>query len=596
MQHIHSVVDTDTRFIINPITRQIRNETSRKTSLMQNDHNSERFTFELPRYIENHDMSHCNKVEVHYLNSSAKDKEAFNKGLYTVTDLKVSEDDPEKVVLSWLISNNATQLVGKLSFRIHFKCVENDVITYAWHTAIFTEISISDGINADESFEMEYVDIIAQWKYALKREVTEEVNANVSAWAEEESGRVRGEMTSFSAQWNDALSVERKRIDNIVAMPEGATTNDAELMDIRVGISGNPFAVAGSAVREQLGSLVKNIDEICTGENINVFWRYANDENKGKVYKNDTGELISTSGNYSHTGLISVKPGQTVTVYEPEPDGKCVTMMGAYFDADRNVVRGMGMHPNYTSGEPVEIVVPDGVFFIGINYHLSFRGDTAVIPHQNLPWAVSNGSQKVWCCIGDSLTEANSRAKKHYFDYVAEELGLSVLNYGVSGTGYKNGSFTSRISGIIEEFDIMTIFGSFNDLDSEWNLGEYTDSDTNTICGCINATIQAFFNKYPTKKLGIITPTPWKLGIEYFGKVTTIENMEAYVEALLSIAKRHRVPCLDLYHYSGLNPDNGMVLTKYFNENGVQDVGAHPNSDGHKFIFPVVREFVKTML
>lgn len=256
MQHIHSVVDTDTRFIINPITRQIRNETSRKTSLMQNDHNSERFTFELPRYIENCDISHCNKVEIHYLNSSAKDKEAFNKGLYTVTDLKVSEDDAEKVVLSWLISNNATQLVGKLSFRIHFKCIENDIITYAWHTAIFADITISDGINADESFEMEYVDIIEQWKYALKREVTEEVNANVSAWAEEESGRVRGAMTAFSAQWNDALNVERNRINNIVALPNGSTTGDAELMDIRVGADGVTYSTAGAAVRGQIDNCI----------------------------------------------------------------------------------------------------------------------------------------------------------------------------------------------------------------------------------------------------------------------------------------------------------------------------------------------------
>lgn len=252
MEHKHGVYDSDTHFSINAVTRQIRSDPKQKTVLMQNDHNSERFTFELPRIIEGHDMSLCNQVEVHYLNSDAKDKKSFHKGLYPVEDLQISPDDPEKVVCSWLISQNATQIVGKLSFRLRFKCVEDGVITYAWHTAIFADVSVSDGINADETFEMDYVDIIEQWKFALKKEVTDEVNAGVSEWAEIESGKVRGEMTAFSAQWNDALNVERKRIDNIVALPNGSTTGDAELMDIRVDADGETHDSAGTAVRSQV--------------------------------------------------------------------------------------------------------------------------------------------------------------------------------------------------------------------------------------------------------------------------------------------------------------------------------------------------------
>ena len=169
MEHKHSVFDSDTRFIINSTTRQIRNE-NRKTAVMQYDHNSERFGFTLDRFIEGHDMSLCNEVEVHYLNSSAADAKEFNTGRYTVTDLQVSPDDDTKVICSWLISQNATQLAGKLSFRLRFKCVENSIITYAWHTAIFADIFVSAGIDADEFFGLEYVDIIEQWKIALHEE------------------------------------------------------------------------------------------------------------------------------------------------------------------------------------------------------------------------------------------------------------------------------------------------------------------------------------------------------------------------------------------------------------------------------------------
>ena len=68
MGHKHSVYDSDAHFSINPITKVIKNESSKKTTLVQGDHNSERFSFDIPRHIEGHDMMQCNLVEVHYDN------------------------------------------------------------------------------------------------------------------------------------------------------------------------------------------------------------------------------------------------------------------------------------------------------------------------------------------------------------------------------------------------------------------------------------------------------------------------------------------------------------------------------------------------
>ena len=106
MAHLHSVYDSDMHFSIDTITRAIRNE-SQKNKLVQHDHNSERFTFELPRYIEEHDMSLCNRVEVHYLNVGAREERYA--GAYEVADLAISPDDNTIVIGSWLVSANATQ-------------------------------------------------------------------------------------------------------------------------------------------------------------------------------------------------------------------------------------------------------------------------------------------------------------------------------------------------------------------------------------------------------------------------------------------------------------------------------------------------------
>ena len=105
MTHGHNVEDTDSRFIINPITRAVRNESSKKVSLIQLGHNSERFTFECPKFIEGHDLSMCNKTEVNYLNVSFDNRDK-KTGCYEVNDLQIAPDDDQKVICSWLISRN----------------------------------------------------------------------------------------------------------------------------------------------------------------------------------------------------------------------------------------------------------------------------------------------------------------------------------------------------------------------------------------------------------------------------------------------------------------------------------------------------------
>lgn len=164
MSHLHSIYDTDLHFIIDPIKRSITSE-SGKVSLMQYDHNSERFTFEVPRFIEGHDMSQSTSMEIHYVNIDGSNKHTQNADIYIVDDLQVSPDSEDVVIGSWLISHNATTYAGTLNFIVRFVCYTEEEIIYQWFSDVHPGIKITKGIYNSEVLPSQFdVDILESWK------------------------------------------------------------------------------------------------------------------------------------------------------------------------------------------------------------------------------------------------------------------------------------------------------------------------------------------------------------------------------------------------------------------------------------------------
>lgn len=166
MSHSDLIKDADAFFEVDPITRQIINKTPAKIVLMQKDHNSEKFTFKLPRYIEGHDMAQTARAQVHYINIDSATG-AVSKDRYIFYDLAIDPDDESSVLCSWLISGIATKYSGKLTFILEFDCFENDELVYSWHSASYSGISIDETFTCDESQYVQYADIIAQWEQML---------------------------------------------------------------------------------------------------------------------------------------------------------------------------------------------------------------------------------------------------------------------------------------------------------------------------------------------------------------------------------------------------------------------------------------------
>ena len=159
---IHDVIDSDVRFVIDPVTRAISNQDSKKLILIQGDHKSERFTFEIPRLVEGHDMSLCNVVRIHYINTNSKTRSVVTD-IYEPTDMGVHPTLTDIVTFSWLIGRSATTFAGTLAFSVEFQCVVDDIVEYSWHTGINNTIAISDGISNSEVLNEEYSDILTIW-------------------------------------------------------------------------------------------------------------------------------------------------------------------------------------------------------------------------------------------------------------------------------------------------------------------------------------------------------------------------------------------------------------------------------------------------
>ena len=209
-----------------------------------------------------------------------------------------------------------------------------------------------------------------------------------------------------------------------------------------------------------------------------------------------------------------------------------------------------------------------------------------------------------WIVLGDSITERNLAAEIHYYDFVQKDFQCEVVNYGRSSTGYMIAAtyetFYDRIELIdFTDADVITIFGSFNDLGHGYEFGTAEDEGTETIGGCMNRTIQNIRDRAPDIRIGIATPTPWNLGGGYSGATDSImywgvskEECDRYVALLMEVAERQGIPVLDLYHAGLFDPNSDVDRAAYFNENGLQDPGVHPSSVGHSLMAPLWKEFL----
>ena len=208
---------------------------------------------------------------------------------------------------------------------------------------------------------------------------------------------------------------------------------------------------------------------------------------------------------------------------------------------------------------------------------------------------------------GDSITEKNSRAGTNWHDYLRDWLGFgTVVNDGKSGTGLTRtyggtGSIYTRMDSWSADADYILVMASLNDgggNNAELPLGTMADNGLGTsyFADC-KAVVEKLLAKYGTTPIGFITAPP-RGQIHDRGAAYGVDGWyHPWCEALKTVCAHYSLPCLDIYHNSGLRPWLWANNAQYFScEISPQGDGIHPNADGQEILAHRICEFVKQNL
>ena len=297
MPHSHQIYDSDKHFVIDPITRNITNNSS-KITIMQYDHNSERFTFEIPRIIEGHDMSLSDVVRVHFINIGSI-KTNTNPGVYEVDDVEVSSDNPDIITFSWLISGASTKYNGSLNFAIRFYCLSDEsVIEYSWGTNIYSGINVANSIDNSETIAEDYVDVLEKWK-----------QDTIDIWSDY-TNNIIGNLNALETQAKDNLVLAINEVKNTADSKQG-TINDLEA--IRAGAAKGTTALQSVPSSYRTASEQDAIDsgkvDKVTGKGLSTNDYTDADKSKVDALAPVTEQTVSGWGFTKNTGTYSKPTG-----------------------------------------------------------------------------------------------------------------------------------------------------------------------------------------------------------------------------------------------------------------------------------------------
>ena len=547
-------IDSNLRTINIPITV--------KNIGVESDDDVKRLEFTIPREYGEFDLSQF-RIRINYMNANG------DKSIYLVEDKKVSGDN---ITFSWLVGRNVTKYKGQVSFIVCLKLSDEKGEILKELNTTLCRLEVLEGLEVVPVIDEKTTDIIEQLLRMVETETT-------------------GAVQKVTEEGNKQVKEVQKAAQEIVADREQIQKNAESVTVLKEDL-------------HMITSVGKNLFNPST-----LVDGYLNAD--GSIHEN------GIDMDWNTTDFIEVEPEKKIVTSKKSNDGirrKITMFFLTEFDAGKKVIK------HTASSEKLVIDLLENSKFVRFSIHKAEINEIQTEQNNDMTTYESYEKKvgkdnlsrefveefealkrlkwqgKKWACLGDSLTEKNIRTTKHYHDYIAESTGIAVFNMGVGGTGYKRTeenytAFYQRAVKLPVDCDVVTIFGSGNDLSLIKQLGTPTDVETTTICGCINKAIDEIIKIKPTVALGIVSPTPW------VGNQPTVDDSNAmakYTKALHDICKIRSIPFLDLYHCSNLRPWTSEGRNACYTKDDGN--GVHPDENGHKLIAPRFKIFLEQLI
>lgn len=198
-----------------------------------------------------------------------------------------------------------------------YNAIANKTVTDKFNVLDGSIQNINDDLTALHSTDESLLNTITQNTSALNLRIdstNDAISAEETAREDADTvldGKIAANTTAISSESNARQVADASlsaRIDNITSLPEGSTTADAELMDIRIAGNGETYNTAGEAVRGQFDQITDKMSFIVSPNK----W---NPDLQKDGYTTKSGSYSASSTYVTLETPIKVKPGDVVRCY-----------------------------------------------------------------------------------------------------------------------------------------------------------------------------------------------------------------------------------------------------------------------------------------
>lgn len=325
---------------------------------------------------------------------------------------------------------------------------------------------------------------------------------------------------------------------------------------------------------------IERTENLFNAENMNT---------KG-YYNSTTGTFVEDS-TYGSSELIEVEEGEYYRIWK-------TSGYITFFDENKVFCGG--------SDSDWDGLVPQGVKYISWVIYLDHK-DIEVIwknkqkPTTYIPYykytlkeeialpskARSELEGLTWNVMGDSISSTNYANSRPYWYHLAQENNMQVRNYAISGAWISKGgnqTISEAWETMEDEADIITVFAGTNDNLNTNPLGTMEDRTNTTFYGALHTLYNGLINKYPGKKIGIIS-----IMLRSGYRAGDNSTWDRKNNAILEVAKYYNLPVFKAHEEFNLNANIPLIKEKFIED------GLHPNEEGQKIMARRLKKWLESL-